>query len=115
MTEIVARSIDPVETRTPPASSTGEYVKGLRMAAIFIVEPADREFPSPALRVKRRLRNSSTHKLGPGTAPFGIRERSLYPTATFSPPETCPEHCLSGGRPCPTDEKGTDDVEIVDT
>lgn len=115
MTEIVARSIDPVETRTPPSSSTGEYVRGLRMAAISFVEPADREFPSPAFSVKRRPLRSPTNELGPGTAPFRIRERSLYPTATFRPPETCPEHCLSGGRPCPADEKGTDDVEIVDT
>jgi predicted MFS family arabinose efflux permease len=37
MTEIVARSIDPVETRAPPASSTREYVKGLRMAAVCFV------------------------------------------------------------------------------
>jgi predicted MFS family arabinose efflux permease len=37
MTEIVARSIDPVETRAQPAATTREYVKGARMAAIFIV------------------------------------------------------------------------------
>ncbi|WP_245511479.1 MFS transporter [Rhizobium leguminosarum] len=37
MTEIVARSIDPSETRAPPSASKGEYVKGLRMAAICIV------------------------------------------------------------------------------
>ncbi|WP_454858113.1 MFS transporter [Rhizobium binxianense] len=37
MTEIVARSIDPVETRVAPAASTREYVKGLRMAAICVV------------------------------------------------------------------------------
>ena len=115
MTEIVARSIDPVETRTPPASSTGDYVRGLRMASIFIVEPADREFPSPALSVERRPLRSPTHKLGPGTAAFGIRERSLYPTATFSSPETCPEHSFSGGRPCPNRREKTDDVEIMDT
>ncbi|WP_440412305.1 MFS transporter [Neorhizobium petrolearium] len=37
MTEIVARSIDPLETRTPPVASNREYAKGLRMAAICIV------------------------------------------------------------------------------
>ncbi|MDQ0996312.1 putative MFS family arabinose efflux permease [Phyllobacterium ifriqiyense] len=37
MTEIAARSIAPAETRAPPAASGGEYVKGLRMAAICIV------------------------------------------------------------------------------
>lgn len=37
MTEIVARSIDPKETRAPPAASSGKYAKGLRMAAICIV------------------------------------------------------------------------------
>ncbi|NKK73805.1 MFS transporter [Rhizobium leguminosarum bv. viciae] len=37
MTEIVARSIDPSETRAPPAASSREYAKGLRMAAICIV------------------------------------------------------------------------------
>ena len=37
MTEIVARSIDPVETRVAPAGATREHVKGLRMAAICVV------------------------------------------------------------------------------
>jgi predicted MFS family arabinose efflux permease len=37
MTEIVARSIDPVQTRAAPAAASDEYVKGLRMAAICIV------------------------------------------------------------------------------
>ncbi len=37
MTEIVARSIDPVETRAAPAAATREHVKGLRMAAICVV------------------------------------------------------------------------------
>lgn len=37
MTEIVARSIDPLETRGPPDASSREYVKGLRMAAICMV------------------------------------------------------------------------------
>ncbi|MFK0334261.1 MFS transporter [Rhizobium sp. NPDC090275] len=37
MTEIVARSIDPVKTRAAPAAAIREYVKGLRMAAICIV------------------------------------------------------------------------------
>lgn len=37
MTEIAARSIAPAQTRAPPAASSGEYVKGLRMAAICIV------------------------------------------------------------------------------
>jgi predicted MFS family arabinose efflux permease len=37
MTEIVAQSIDPSETRAPPAALKSEYVKGLRIAAICIV------------------------------------------------------------------------------
>ncbi|MHC2569762.1 MFS transporter [Rhizobium leguminosarum] len=37
MTEIVARSIDPLETRAPPIASSREYVTGLRMAAVCIV------------------------------------------------------------------------------
>lgn len=37
MTEIVARSIDPVQTRAAPAAASDEHVKGLRMAAICIV------------------------------------------------------------------------------
>ncbi|MBW9052412.1 MFS transporter [Rhizobium mesosinicum] len=37
MTEFVARSIDPSETRPPPAASNRDYVKGLRMAAICMV------------------------------------------------------------------------------
>lgn len=37
MTEIVARSIDRSETRAPPAASSRQYVRGLRMAAICIV------------------------------------------------------------------------------
>lgn len=36
MTEIVARSIDRLETRAPPAASSREYVRSLRIAAIFI-------------------------------------------------------------------------------
>ncbi|WP_368518458.1 MFS transporter [Rhizobium sp.] len=37
MTEIVVRSIDPLETQGPPAASSPDFVKGLRMAAICIV------------------------------------------------------------------------------
>lgn len=37
MTEFAARSIDPSKTRAPTATSSGAYVKGLRMAAICIV------------------------------------------------------------------------------
>lgn len=37
MTEIVARSIDPSERRAPPVTSSREYVRGLRMAAICMV------------------------------------------------------------------------------
>ncbi|CDZ30187.1 MFS transporter [Neorhizobium galegae] len=37
MTEIVARSRDPLETRAPPAAASREYAKGLRMAALCIV------------------------------------------------------------------------------
>ncbi|TWB08722.1 putative MFS family arabinose efflux permease [Rhizobium sp. ERR 1071] len=37
MTEIVARSIDPSQTRAQPAATTWEYVKGARMAAICVV------------------------------------------------------------------------------
>lgn len=37
MTEIVARSIDPVETRAAPAAARDKHVNGLRMAAICVV------------------------------------------------------------------------------
>lgn len=37
MTDIVAGSTDPSPTRAPPAASTTEYVKGLRVAGICIV------------------------------------------------------------------------------